>query len=263
MPMVAQFSRCIGIDYSGAKTPTSPLPGLQVFVADDADPVPIRPEPPQPLRRNWTRQALALWLVDILRRPEPLLVGIDHGFGFPLDYFEACDAPRDWTAFLADFTEHWPTHLGITVDDARRGRIGNAAARQGDARWRRLAEIRTRRAKSVFHFDVPGSVAKSTHAGLPWLLYLRRLAGRRVHFWPFDGWEIPSGLSVVAEAYPALCNQDVASGQASPHAHDAYALAAWLRRCDLSGELPRHFAPRLTTGERRTANVEGWILGVP
>jgi hypothetical protein len=35
-----------------------------------------------------------------------------------------------------------------------------------------LTEIRAGAAKSVFHFDVPGSVAKSTHAGLPWLRYL-------------------------------------------------------------------------------------------
>jgi hypothetical protein len=38
-----------------------------------------------------------------------------------------------------------------------------------------------RGAKSVFHFDVPGSVAKSTHAGLPWLKYLRQKMGERVH----------------------------------------------------------------------------------
>ena len=38
------------------------------------------------------------------------------------------------------------------------------------------------RAKSVFHFDVQVSVAKSTHAGLPWLRYLRQQLGGRVHF---------------------------------------------------------------------------------
>jgi hypothetical protein len=32
-----------------------------------------------------------------------------------------------------------------------------------------------------------GSVAKATHAGLPWLRYLRRQAAGRVHFWPLDG----------------------------------------------------------------------------
>jgi hypothetical protein len=39
----------------------------------------------------------------------------------------------------------------------------------GNSRWRRLTEERAGSAKSVFHFDVQGSVAKSTHAGIPWL----------------------------------------------------------------------------------------------
>jgi hypothetical protein len=56
----------------------------------------------------------------------------------------------------------------------------------------------------VFHFDVQGSVAKSTHAGIPCLLYLRRQLGTRLHFWPFDGWSIPAGKSVVVEVYPSL-----------------------------------------------------------
>ena len=30
-------------------------------------------------------------------------------------------------------------------------------------------------------------MAKSTHAGLPWLRYLRRECKRNIHFWPFDG----------------------------------------------------------------------------
>ena len=39
--------------------------------------------------------------------------------------------------------------------------MGNGAARSGNARWRRLTEERAGGAKSVFHFDVQGSVAKS------------------------------------------------------------------------------------------------------
>ena len=52
-------------------------------------------------------------------------------------------------------------------------------------------------------FDVQGSVAKSTHAGLPWLRHLRRECKRSVHFWPFDG-GIPEGSSVVAEISVAV-----------------------------------------------------------
>jgi hypothetical protein len=54
---------------------------------------------------------------------------------------------------------------------------GNGAARTGNARWRRLTEERAGGAKSVFHFDVQGSVAKSTHAGIPWLRFIRQRLG--------------------------------------------------------------------------------------
>ncbi|MFY9830709.1 MAG: hypothetical protein WAK69_19305, partial [Rhodoplanes sp.] len=60
------------------------------------------------------------------------------------------------------------------------------AARMSNSRWRRLTEECTGRAKSVFQFDVQGSVAKSTHAGIPWLRCIRQQFGSRVHFWPRD-----------------------------------------------------------------------------
>ena len=124
------------------------------------------------------------------------MVGIDHGFSFPFRYFEVHRLPPSWPAFLDDFQRHWPTDEDhMYVDFVRDGHRGNGAARLGDPRWRRLTEKRTGTAKSVFHFDVPGSVAKSTHSGLPWLRYLRSEVGHRVHFWPFDGWAIPAGRS--------------------------------------------------------------------
>jgi hypothetical protein len=56
----------------------------------------------------------------------------------------------------------------------------------------------------VFHFDVQGSVAKSTHAGIPWLRFVRKRLGERVHFRSFDGWDIPAGRSVIAEVCLSL-----------------------------------------------------------
>jgi len=70
-------------------------------------------------------------------------------------------------------------------------RIGNGAARMGNARERCLTEKPAGSAKSVFHFDVQGPVAKSTHAGIHWLPFIRQRLGQRVHFWSFDGWAIP------------------------------------------------------------------------
>ena len=150
---------------------------------------PVEVLPPPSLKKYWTRRGIAEWLVDRLSEDSPTLVGIDHGFSFPLRYFEAHSLKPDWPAFLDDFQRHWPTDDNHTyVDFVREGAAGNGAARMGNARWRRLTEERAGSAKSVFHFDVQGSVAKSTHAGIPWLRFIRERLGARVHFWPFDGW---------------------------------------------------------------------------
>jgi len=165
--------------------------------------------------------------------------------------------------FLEDFQRHWPTDQDNTyVDFVRAGKCGNAAARSGNSRWRRLTEVRTGAAKSVFHFDVQGSVAKSTHAGLPWLLYLRRQVTNGVHFWPFDGWQIPVGASVVAEVYPSLWNSGFERGSRTADQHDAYSIAAWMRGADSNGLLSGFFDPGIKQHERKIAEIEGWILGV-
>ena len=117
-------------------------------------------------------------------------------------------------------------------------------------------------AKSVFHFDVPGSVAKSTHAGIPWLRYLRNRVGDRTHFWPLDGWQVPQGKSVVAEVYPALWSHSFPRDGRDSHQQDAYATAESLRRSDLGGGLERFLSPSLTEHERKVAKIEGWILGI-
>jgi len=85
------FARTIGIDYSGAKTPTASLNGLSVYRAE-GNPSPAEVPPPPRPRKYRTRKSIAKWLAE------------------------------------------------------------------------RLAEEQAGSAKSGFHFDVQGSVAKSTHA---------------------------------------------------------------------------------------------------
>jgi hypothetical protein len=256
------FVRYIGIDYSGAQTPSASLKGLRVYQAErQTQPVEVL-APPSP-RKYWARRGLAEWLVEQLAEDTPMLVGIDHGFSFPLRYFEAHGLKLDWTSFLDDFQHHWPTDEDIYVDFVRERAAGDGAARMGDARWRRLTEKRAGTAKSVFHFDVQGAVAKSTHAGIPWLRFIRQRLGKRVHFWPFDGWDIPAGRSAMAEVYPALWSRKFACDGRSANQHDAYSIAAWMRRTDLDGSLAGYLKPSLTLEERAIAQVEGWILGVP
>jgi len=254
------FDRYIGIDYSGAETPKSSLKGLRVYMADrNGPPAEVRP-PPSP-RKYWTRGEIADWLVERLSEKQPTLVGIDHGFSFPLRYFDKYHLPHDWPAFLDDFQRYWPTDDQYTyVDFVRDGLRDNGAARSGNPRWRRVTEERTG-AKSVFHFNVPGSVAKSTHAGLSWLRYIR-LHVPTVHFWPFDGWDVPPGRSVVAEFYPSLWRRGFAQENRNDDQHDAFSVAEWMRRSDLDGTLAGFLAPALAPAEREAAHVEGWILGI-
>jgi hypothetical protein len=256
------FDRYIGIDYSGAETPKSSLKGLRIYSADRRT-TPAEVPPPKGPAKYWTRKGIAEWLVEQLSGNARTLVGIDHGFSFPIQYFDKYQLPLDWPAFLRDFQKHWPTDMDNTyVDFVIDGVDGNGAARTGNSLWRRTAEVRSGSAKSVFHFHVPGSVAKSTHSGLPWLLYIRRQVADRVHFWPFDGWEIAKGKSVIAEAYPSLWSRGYAREGRTPDQHDAFSIAAWMQMADAEGSLPGFFEPPLTMNERELARIEGWILGV-
>ena len=257
-----QFERYIGIDYSGAETPVSSLKALRVYAADWLTMPNEVPPPPSP-RKYWTRKGIAEWLVSQLSGPKPILVGIDHAFSFPIQYFEKHRLPPDWAGFLNDFQQHWPTDQEHTyVCMVRDGSCGQGAKRQGDPAWLRLSERWTATAKSVFQFDVQGQVANSTHAGLPWLRFIRQRCGGRVHFWPFDGWEVPAGRSVLAEVYPSLWVKRFPFEDRNGDQQAAYAVAAWLRRADMDESLSRFLNPPLEPGERTLAKIEGWILGV-
>lgn len=260
--MIPAFRRYIGIDYSGAQTPISSLKRLRIYEADDTT-TPNEVAPPPSQRKYWTRRGIAEWLVAELSVGVPTLVGIDHGFSFPLQYFEQHGLRLDWPSFLDDFQRHWPCDQDNTyVDFVRDGICGNGSARTGNTRWRRLTELRAKTAKSVFHFDVQGSVAKSTHSGLPWLRYLRRHLGGRLHFWPFDGWNVPPDSSVIAEVYPSLWSRTYPVATRTPDQHDAFVVCEWMRSQDGQGTLTPFFTPELSPAERKTAEIEGWILGV-
>jgi hypothetical protein len=68
------FTRYFGIDYSGAKTPNSSLPGLRVYASDsDLPPSEVLPAPSA--RKYWTRRGVAEWLLERLAEDVPTLVG--------------------------------------------------------------------------------------------------------------------------------------------------------------------------------------------
>lgn len=257
---IPAFERYVGIDYSGAEVVTAGLKGLRVYMGDHHNlPTEVLPTGSS---KYWSRKSLAHWLEELLAEDKPTLVGIDHAFSFPMRYFIFHALEPAWPEFLDDFCAHWPTDEDhCYVDFVRDGLRGNGEERSGDARWKRLTEERTR-AKSVFHFDVPGSVAKSTHAGLPWLRFLRKQLGPKIHFWPFDGWDIPAGKSALAEIYPSLWSKNYPREDRTPDQHDAFVTASWLRQADLDGNLQEFLHPTLSFQDEAVAQVEGWILGV-
>ena len=256
------FDRYIGIDYSGAQTPTASLKGLRVFMADqrlcrmrccrllaraNTGPVVVSPN-------GWSsglRKTKGRWLESITA----------SRFRSGISRLTACRS-IGLSSLMTSNNIGRPMGTIPMSQFVRDGICGNGAARSGNAHWRRLTELRAGAAKSVFHFDVQGSVAKSTHAGLPWLRYLRQQTAGRVHFWPFDGWGIPPGRSVVAEVYPSLWSRSFPREGRNADQHDAFSVAAWMRRADLDGSLANYLNPGLAPDERAEAQVEGWILGV-
>lgn len=252
------FDNFIGIDYSGAKTPLSRLAQLQIYKADNKN-GPYKVELPQKRKRNWCRKEITSFVRDILTSKNNTIIGIDHGFSFPFDYF-ARNNLKNWHQMLAFFTENWLTdHDAMTVEEARI-RLGSA----GNNTEYRLTERWMPSAKSVFHFDVQGSVAKSTHAGLPWIYRLRQDSNiiKTTHFWPFDGIKVAPGKNVVAEIFPSMFRKRYKKEGRSDDQHDAFVVSAWLRDTDKLGYLKNYFEPFLSDSEKKKVLLEGWILGV-
>jgi hypothetical protein len=117
MPAFAQY---VGIDYSGAQSPTASLKGLRIYAADRASP-PVEVIPPPSARKYWTRRGIAEWLVE---RPVATTASL---FRFDISRRTACKL--DWPNFLDDFQRHWPTDRDIYVDFVRDGLVGQGAER--------------------------------------------------------------------------------------------------------------------------------------
>jgi CheY-like chemotaxis protein len=83
-----------------------------------------------------------------------------------------------------------------------------------------------------------------------------------VHFWPFDGWEIPEGKHAIVEVYPRLWKDLYPAEDRNGDQQDAYAVCRWLQESDANGELKKALAPELPAEVRKIASFEGWILGV-
>jgi hypothetical protein len=159
MSHVPAFTRYISIDYSGAKTPDVEPQGPEMLPRR----LPVATRRSSTASEQYrTRRGIAEWLVERLQEPVPTIVGIDHGFSFPLKYVDAHELPHNWprsstsSSAIGAPTKTIPASISV-----RDGSCSDGALRAGKARWRRLTEIRAGAAKSVLHFDVQDSVAKS------------------------------------------------------------------------------------------------------
>lgn len=257
-----RFRRWIGIDYSGAATADTRLPGLRAAMVDEPGGSPRMITAPAASAsgrpRNWTRRELAAWLTERLHEDVPTAVGIDHAFGHPSPVVAAA-GHGNWNDWLAAAAADWPADRpGVTVAELRR-----AGAPAGDRTLLRRTDAWTAGAKPVFLFDVQGSVATSTHAGLAWLHRLRReIPPPRLHAWPFDGFLPPPGSHLIAEVFPSLLRRRWPRSGRTVDAHDAWCVAAWLAAEDARGALDHHLSPPLPPEVDRVARLEGWILGV-
>ena len=255
-----RFHKYIGIDYSGQGTPLTRTAGLQVYVAAN-DRLPKRmnpPSTPKGRQRNWCRREVAEWLIEQANCGKPFIAGLDFSFSLPLCYLRRYKLSL-WDSFLEDFVEHWPTDQhDATVEAFRKGNL-----RTGTTNEFRITERWTSSAKSNFQFDVQGQVAKSTHAGIPWLYRIRQAVGKKVHFWPFDGWSVPEGRSVIAEVFPSMLRRRYPTEERTVDQQDAYAVARWLKEASQGKVLDEmYFDVALTGRDRTIADLEGWILGV-
>lgn len=251
------FDLVVGVDYSGAKTADTHLPGLQVFKATPGqEPKSVASASVKSARRYWTRREVAEYLFDLVSGGQRVLVGIDHAFSFPEFYYKQFQL-RSWDEFLRDFIKQFPLHEPGVGNPGKNVRVGDDKRKAF-----RLCENWTSSAKGVFEFGIPGQVAASTHTGIPWLHYLRTRCKGHVHFWPFDGWNPLGGNSLVVEVYPSILRNRFDFEGRTIDEQDAYAVTRWLGCLVERGDLVRYLDPPLTKAERKRAMLEGWILGI-
>ena len=251
---MTDFQQYIGVRYSGRKGPGDRIAHLKVFTARENH-EPYLDGNPAAENGNWSRRELAEWLAEKVGGEEPVIIGIDHAFSFPQSYMDR-HGLKSWDEFLSDFEGFWPTDR-LSVRELLPGN-----PRTGDPDEHRLTGRWTAFPRSVFAWELQDSRARATHAGLPWLDYLRRSGGERLHVWPFDGFAVPKGRSVVAEVRPARFRHRYPKEGLNAEEQDAYSTCAWLQERDRFGLLHPYFTPPLAEAEQERARLEGWILGV-
>lgn len=246
------FQRYFGLDYSGAASPLKSRDNIAVFAASRESQTAAKVPGP------WSRKSVFDYLTSLLDG-EPALIGLDHGFSWPLEALDHLGL-ASWPELL----QHMETKYGCLREKSIKEQVDVRGAPFAQfAEHLRLTEKRTSDAKPVFAFR-PHDASWSTLAGLPWLSLLRRDHGKKIHFWPFDGWTPEVGKHCLVEIYPRLFQRLYAErcGSMTKDERDAFCAAQWMRDMDERGLLGRYFDPPRTENESASCRQEGWILGV-
>lgn len=256
-----EFARYISIGFLAARTSPRSFAALRVFLATPAH-EPVEVHPRRGTFRHWTPATVADWLIERLTTSIPTLVGIDYGFSLPIGYFVSSRLTGNWDEFLEEFSFQSPRGRFLMPSDLAFCReAAHRDSRLPNSLWNRLTEIRAG-ARSPLHSPAGSPLWESTCAGIRWLADFRRRVSPKVLCWPFDGWTVIEGRSVIVETYPALWMEHYPARGRNPHQHAAYVSAAWMRQADANGSLWPYFHPELSEAERSQAKVEGWMLGV-
>ena len=233
--------------------------------------------------------------LDLGRR---VLLGFDFPFGYPAGVAERLTGKAtamalwDWLAArIEDAPDNANNRYDVAaaVNDAYPGlgpfwgrpaawpyptipeRASERTERSAHPPERRLCDIRTTGAKTVWQLAYTGSVGSQMLLGLPALKRLTqdpRIAGRTA-IWPFEtGLRTPGAQAAIAEVYPSLLRAEVRARRREDEILDSAQVrvnAEAFARLDARGGLAPLFAgaPRLTADERRLIETEeAWILGL-
>jgi len=220
-----------------------------------------------------------------------VLVGVDFPFGYPAGVAEHLCGARNALAlwqWLDELVADAPDNQNNRYDVASRinrsypgigpcwGRPAawdvpdvptTAKARRGGNHppEQRIADRRTKGAKTVWQLAYAGSVGSQVLLGIPVLQTLRTDPHLKAvtKIWPFEtGLQITDSQIVIAEMYPSLLDPD--PSEPVKDAGQVKAVSKALRTADRLGNLAElfHGPADLTPDERETiVREEAWILG--
>lgn len=289
------FDTHLVVDWSARNAPSPATPSKDaIWVGIERD---AQAEAPRYFR---TRHEAVAWLSDFLASEAAagrrVLAGFDFPFGYPRGVARRiCGSDRalDLWDWFAGHVSDGPDNNSNRFAVAERinalydgigpfwGRPDTAdfptipvrqaeRAGQGHPPEHRVADARTKGAKSVWQLAYAGSVGSQVILGLPALAALRsdpRLS-RRLAVWPFEtGLELPEAQVVLAEVYPSLWQAKAHRDKGEDEVLDSAQVrvsAAELAAMDAQGDLARAFlGPDDVTQEEREviAREEAWILG--